>query len=48
MKFEQKLSKDYIKDDDHARIKEEIEKTMRDLYGENSTNSYYSYNNRKL
>jgi predicted nucleic acid-binding Zn-ribbon protein len=47
MKFEEKLSKDYIKDDEHARIKQEIEKTMRELYGENSTISY-SYNNRKL
>ena len=51
-KFEDRLSRDYVKDDDHARIKREIEKTMKELYGDNSSYSSneasYNYNNRKL
>lgn len=35
LKIEEKLKKEYTKDEKHARMQREIEKTYKELYGEN-------------
>jgi hypothetical protein len=48
--IENKLKRNYTKDEEHEKIKSEIEKTLNELYGDESSNysnTYSSSYNRK-
>jgi hypothetical protein len=48
LKLENKLKKEYTPDEQHQKICKEIDKTLKELYGEENYNNNYNNNNNSF